>query len=133
MIPGRTRHPKLPARHAIMLVSLLLLSAPLRPAQAQMSTFNNGFNGTLSGDDMNAMMAAGEHLYGGSSVHNGAKTTWSNPNTGNRGNITVLQSFTRQGMQCRKVRYDNRVVNLQGVRSATVNWCKTPSGEWKIA
>ena len=116
----------------IMLSLLAVLSGRSLPASAQMSPFNNGFNGTLNGDDLNAMMIAGQRLYGRNSVHNGASTTWSNPKTGNRGTITVLQSFTEHGMQCRKVKYDNRVVNLEGVRSSTLNWCKTPKGEWKI-
>lgn len=121
------------AHWAIMLLLFLALFTPSRPSHAQMSPFNNGFNGTLNGDDVHAMMTAGQRLYGHNNVHNGAATTWSNPKTGNRGTITVLQSFTEQGMQCRKVKYDNRVVNLTGTRSYTLNWCRTPKGEWKIA
>jgi hypothetical protein len=39
-------------------------------------------------------------------VPDGASDEWFNPKTGNGGTITVLQSFTRDGMQCRKVRYE---------------------------
>ncbi len=103
------------------------------PSGAQMSPFLNQFDNTLNGDDMNAIMAAGQRLYGRADVADGASDTWANPKTGNRGTITVLQSFTHEGMTCRRVRYDNRVAGLANTRSYTLNWCKTPAGEWKIA
>ena len=41
---------------------LLCLGAPV--SRAQMMPFNNGFDGTLNGDDMKALMAAGSSFTG---------------------------------------------------------------------
>ena len=98
---------------------LLCLGAPV--SRAQMMPFNNGFDGTLNGDDMKALMAAGEQLYGQNQVADGASDTWSNASSGNGGTITVPQSLTQNGMQCRKVRYDIRLANPPTTRDYTVN------------
>jgi surface antigen len=103
------------------------------PSRAQISPFFNRFSGTLNEDDVKDLMAAGQRLYGQDVVSDGATDAWSNPKTGNSGTITVLQSFTRDGMQCRKVRYNNRIRNQPDTRIYTLDWCKTPQGVWKIA
>jgi surface antigen len=99
---------------------------------AQMSPFLNRFAGNLNGDDMNYMIAAGEQLYEKANVPNGASDRWLNPKSGNGGTITVLQSFTRDGMPCRKVRYNIRLARHTDTRPYTVDWCKTQGGVWKI-
>jgi surface antigen len=115
-------------------VSLCCLSAFVLAAglHAQMSPFFNRFAGNLNGDDMNYMIAAGEQLYGKGNVGDGASDTWLNPKSGNGGTITVLQSFARDGMPCRKVRYDVRLAGHTDTRSYTADWCKTPGGVWKM-
>jgi hypothetical protein len=110
-------------------LSIFMFAAALH---AQVSPFFNRFAGNLNGDDMNYMIAAGEQLYGKSNVADGASDTWLNPKSGNGGTITVLQSFTRDGMPCRKVRYDIRLAGHTDTRPYTVDWCKTQGGVWKM-
>jgi surface antigen len=79
------------------------------------------------------MSAAGRQLYDQPTVADGASGQWSNPKSGNNGTITVLQSFEKSGMTCRKMRYVIHLAKRTGPRTYTVNWCKTPSGEWKLS
>ena len=121
------------ARFAAVLLCCLCVSAFAVASRAQISPFFNRFSGSLNEDDVKDLMAAGQRLYGQDVVPDGATDTWSNPKTGNSGTITVLQSFTRDGMPCRKVRYNNRIKNQPNTRIFTLDWCKTPQGVWKIA
>jgi surface antigen len=100
-------------------------------SDAQVNPFLRGTG--LHGDDMALMRATASRLYQQDVVADGASDHWSNPKTGDSGTVTVLQSFEKSGMACRKVRYDIRVRTRAGQRSYTVNWCKTASGEWKVA
>jgi surface antigen len=116
------------------LPALLCLCLSLFPAtmQAQVNPFRNSRIG-LNDADLQAMNAAAARLYQQSTVSIGATDSWSNPNSGNGGLITVLQSFTKSGMPCRKVRYDIHLRTRRGTRSYTLNWCKTAGGAWKIS
>jgi surface antigen len=87
----------------------------------------------LNDADRRAMSAAAARLYQKDTVTNGATDTWSNPQSGNGGSVTVVQSFTKSEMPCRKVRYDVHLRSRRGMRSYTVNWCKTATGDWKIS
>jgi hypothetical protein len=100
-------------------------------SSAQVNPFQTGATG-LRGDDWKLMSAAASRLYQQDVVAEGTTGQWSNPKTGDSGAVTVLRSFERNGMACRKVRYDIRVRARSGQRSYTVNWCKTASGEWKM-
>ncbi|MCP4329354.1 MAG: hypothetical protein GY791_13055 [Alphaproteobacteria bacterium] len=62
----------------------------------------------------------------------GASESWSNPDSGNSGVVTLMQKFVRQGYPCQQISY---VLNMNGEsspRQYTVVWCKTEDGEWKI-
>jgi surface antigen len=98
-------------------------------SRAQMSPFLNDYENTLNGDDMAAISTASERLF---DQQDGASDTWSNPKSGNGGSITVINSFTRDGMQCRKIGYDVRIAGIPETHSYTFDWCKTSNG-WKIA
>ncbi len=120
-------------RFALLLVALSLAAVALPTiSEAQINPFQSSRTG-LRGDDLTLMSAAASQLYQQDTVTNGAEDHWSNPKTGNSGTVTVLQSFEKAGMACRKVRYVIRLRHVTGQRIYTVNWCKTASGEWKIA
>ena len=103
-------------------------------SQAQTNPFRSSRIGSgLTDEDRAAIAAAGRQLYAQPTVADGASDHWSNPKSGNGGTITVLQSFEKSGMACRKVRYDIRLAKRSGPRSYTLDWCKTPSGAWKIS
>lgn len=116
------------------LLALLCLCLSLFPAttQAQVNPFRTSRTG-LNDADLQAMNRAASRLYQQGTVSSGATESWSNPNSGNGGLITVLQSFTKLGMPCRKVRYDIHLSTRRGTRSYTVDWCKTAAGAWKIS
>jgi hypothetical protein len=101
-------------------------------SDAQINPFQSSRTG-LRGDDLTLMGNAASQLYQQDTVADGAASHWSSTKTGDSGTVTVLQSFEKEGMACRKVRYVIRLRGVTGRRTYTVNWCKTASGEWKIA
>ncbi len=114
----------------------IFLSLALHPtvSGAQVNPFQSSRIGTgLNNADRQAMGTAAQQLIRQDTVLDGASDKWSNPKSGNSGTITVLHSFTRSGMACRRVRYDFHLAQRANPRSYTVNWCKTPSGQWKVA
>ncbi len=116
------------------LLALLILSLCLFPVtpQAALNPFRTSRTG-LNDADLQAMNAAAARLYQQDTVANGATDRWSNPRSRNSGSITVLQSFTKSDMQCRRLRYDIHLHARQTTRSYTVNWCKTAAGVWKLS
>ncbi|MGH7152602.1 MAG: hypothetical protein ACREF3_01635 [Acetobacteraceae bacterium] len=122
-------------RLSVFALSLCLcLAVSLGTSHAQVNPFRSSRVGSgLNSEDFKTMNATAAQLYERESVADGTNDKWSNPKSGNGGTITVLQSFTRSDMQCRKVRYDIRLKARTGPRSYTVNWCKTPEGVWKLA
>lgn len=112
----------------------LCFAVSLGAANAQVNPFFSSRVGSgLNSEDFKVMNATAAQLYQRESVSDGTSDKWSNPKSGNGGTITVLQNFTRSHMQCRKLRYDIRLRARTGIRSYTVNWCKTPDGVWKLA
>ncbi len=119
-------------RSPVLLLAFCLGFLPVA-SDAQVNPFRTSRIGSgLSDQDLQMMGDAGARLYQHDTVAAGAKDQWSNPASGNSGTLTVLQSFTRHGMACRKVRYNIHLRARSTPRSYTVNWCKTPSGAWKI-
>lgn len=114
--------------------AVLCLSVIAWPSisDAQINPFQSSRTG-LRGDDLSLMNAAASQLYQQDTVGNGSASHWSNSKTGDSGTVTVLQSFEKEGMACRRVRYVIHLHGVMGQRTYTVNWCKTASGEWKIA
>jgi 17 kDa outer membrane surface antigen len=101
-------------------------------SDAQINPFQSSRTG-LRGNDLTLMNAAASQLYQQDTVTDGAASHWSNSKTGNSGTVTVLHSLEKAGMACRRVRYVIHLRGVTGQRDYTVNWCKTASGEWKIA
>ena len=61
---------------------------------------------------------------------NGATVEWKNEKTTSGGTITPLESFERQGAQCRKARVTTEHKLLKG--EGQYNFCKNPKGTWKL-
>ena len=119
------------SRALLALLCLWLSLFPTTP-QAALNPLRSSVTG-LNSADLRAMSAAASGLYQQDTVSDGATANWSNPKSGNSGSITVLQSFTMSDMQCRKLRYNIHLRRRRGMRSYTVNWCKTASGVWKLS
>lgn len=53
-----------------------------------------------------------------------------NPATGNFGSVPVIKDFTRQDSACRRV--ETFAQTKQARNRARWNFCKQPSGKWKV-
>ncbi|MFO1205899.1 MAG: RT0821/Lpp0805 family surface protein [Burkholderiales bacterium] len=60
----------------------------------------------------------------------GLTKEWKNPATGNFGSVRVIKDFTRQESECRRV--ETFAQTKQSRNRARWNFCKQPSGEWKV-
>lgn len=118
---------------AFSLATALLLGSFANAAFAQlvMPLMGNVFWPGLSQDDLDRMSAAGARLYEGGSI--GTVERWRNPDSNNAGEVKLIRSFESQGMPCRTLDYTVRFSSARTKLSRyVINWCKIPSGEWKI-
>lgn len=114
----------------LLLSILVLVNAAGTPAHAQgVSPFSKrgGLNFTdtdrkLLNQTRDVLLAA----KGGDPMRR-----WTNPKTGNTGVTTLMQSFTKQGLPCREIRYD---IDAKGQkRRFVIPYCRVKDGSWKIA
>ncbi|HBK09385.1 MAG TPA: hypothetical protein DDZ81_26575 [Acetobacteraceae bacterium] len=115
------------------LAASLILAGLHSAALAQINPFH-GYDGpTLSKQDLDTSQAATRKLLTDDQAEVGKSEHWEGTTSGNQGDITVLKSFTRQGMPCRTLRSDVRYKQTSArPRSFTLDVCRLPSGEWKI-
>ncbi len=110
---------------------VLLLSAA--PAFAQFSPFGSQRRASgLTKADSESLFAAAEQLNGKAGLAEGDAQDWSNPKSGNSGNVTATKLFTSGGLSCHALRYDITFKGNATPRTYKFNWCKTPAGDWKI-
>ena len=62
----------------------------------------------------------------------GETRSWSNPQTGHAGTVSVDRVFRQDGMPCHALRYAIIVAAGQTTQNYAFNWCRTETGEWKI-
>lgn len=60
----------------------------------------------------------------------GQTKEWKNSATGNFGSVKVIKDFTRQGSACRRVETFAQTKQIKN--RARWNFCRQPSGEWKV-
>ena len=115
----------------IVAVLLLCVAAPASYAQPFMPLMGNVFWPGLTQDDLDRMSSAGQRLYEGVSI--GTVERWRNPDSKNTGEVRLTRSFESQGMPCRTLDYTVRfATSATKLSRYVINWCKIPSGEWKI-
>jgi hypothetical protein len=114
----------------IMAGALTVISPNM--AKAQMINPFGKYNGpTLGKEDFKLARQSMERLLNEKAPTVGRYDTWSNTASGNHGKFTILEIFTSNGMPCRKVN-EHIFYQKSGVpRNFTLDFCKTPSGEWK--
>ena len=61
----------------------------------------------------------------------GTTATWSNPETGASGSITVINTYEEEGRRCRKTKFFNSARGLTG--TGIFRLCKVEDGTWKVA
>ena len=95
----------------------------------------NPFRGSgfqLGEGDAALLDAASRKLYLSEEVELNAVEAWENPETGNRGTVTLIEIFEHQGMPCRRLRHDIELRRTRDPFRFIVDRCKTSEGEWKI-
>lgn len=109
----------------------LVAAAAVTPAAAQVSPLGPGaFN--VPNSDLPLAGAAEAKLYD-TAVKVGAVETWTNPDTGDSGSVTLISTYERDGMGCRRIAH---VIKLRGVkpeREFVISRCRAADGSWKIA
>jgi surface antigen len=111
----------------------LILTGLHAAALAQINPFQGYSGPTLSKQDLDMSQAATRKLLTDDRGEVGKSEHWVGATSGNQGDITVLKSFTRQGMPCRTLRSAVRYKQKSAPpRSFTLDVCRLQNGEWKI-
>ena len=136
VVPGLERCRRVRIARALSVLSLLSLSQVPGAALAQINITGRGAPGIdLTKEDQDMLMEAGSRLRPDSTPI-GKSETWSNPESGNSGNVTLIERFRKKfqndDLPCQKVRHDLRNTKEDKSRTYVVDVCRLPSGEWKI-
>ncbi len=113
-----------------LLLAGLALAAVL-PANAQVNPYRSSAGAGLAASDFKMQDTAARRLLSYNNVQDGRSENWSNPRTGANGTITILNSFKKQDMLCRKVEFASQTKGRQEPRKTQIDWCQTPQG-WKV-
>jgi surface antigen len=110
--------------------AVLLAAAAVAPARSQISPLGpDGF--ALPRSDLTLLGAAEAKLYD-PATKVGATQRWSNPDTEDGGTVTLISTFERDGMACRRLAHNIKVHGLKGERQFVISRCHQPDGSWKI-
>jgi len=116
----------------LLLVSGVVLIVSAATVHAQINPFKGYRGPTLNKQDLALGGEAARKLLDNDQAEIGKSETWTNPDTGHRGTITVLGSFQRQGMACRSVKSLVEYKPPAKPRTLTLRFCRLPTGEWKL-
>jgi surface antigen len=90
----------------------------------------------LNQQDYADMKAAGDPLRNDESLPIGTMRAWSNPASGNRGTVTLLERFqyNYQGnkLPCRKLKYHIVLRSHSDPYNLALDFCRIAVGSWKI-
>lgn len=129
MLPFRSFARKRALSVAVGLV--VFFAATLASAQQALPMVGDPAWPGLAKDDIDRMSAAAARLYEGHSI--GTVERWRNPDSKDAGEVKLVRSFESHGMPCRTLDYTIRFATARNSPDHYVlNWCKIPSGEWKI-
>src|SRR5512147_1650435 len=103
-----------------------LLAAAVTPASAQVSPFGPGAF-SVPNSDAPLLRAAEAKLYD-PAAKVGAHEHWSNPETGDEGSVTLISTFERDGMACRRIAHLIKVRGNQVQRQFVISRCKAADG-----
>ena len=117
----------IPIKPIVLIVALF--ASQSSQAQGLMLGFES--NITLKQDDIDLIHQTVDQKINGKPV--GTTASWSNPNTGNSGTITLLKKHTVRGLRCEKVGY-TLMTTTRPVppEHYVLDSCLQPDGTWKI-
>jgi hypothetical protein len=84
---------------------------------------------SLGKDDLALMKAAARSGLDGKPA--GTVVPWSNPASGNSGQVTLIKNLQRKGRDCRENRYSVTLKSSPKPSSYVLTICKEPDGSWK--
>jgi surface antigen len=103
------------------------------PAGAQVGTFGWSPNEPrLTQDDKSMLWQSADALNEAPSPQSGESRTWSNPRSGNSGQVTLVRVFRSNDMPCHALHYSIMIGAGPTPRIYDLSWCRTPEGQWKI-
>ena|SRR5690242_5249830 len=125
-LPGR-RLPRSP-----LVAAALLLATPATAFAQYGTTFRNA--PMLSKSDVATIRTLVNEKLATQPI--GTTMAWSNPETENSGTVTLLDRFTSEGRNCRRIRYQMNPGPKQPSNVSTAAYaltsCQLPDGTWKF-
>ncbi|MEM7171640.1 MAG: hypothetical protein AAF530_15830 [Pseudomonadota bacterium] len=111
--------------------TVLSMLAVSWPAQAQLNPFRgSGFE--LTAQDVEEIGNAGRELFrDNEAAAVGDSVMWENPESGNKGTITIMDSFTYEDLPCFELKYTFELKKLAEPKTLLDKRCQVPDGQWK--
>ena len=112
---------------------VLVLTVGLLWAQttaAQINPFGDSLN--LKDSDIAMLQAAASALFQDDKAPIGRTESWSNPKTGNSGEVSLLQRFDHAGMPCKRLQHSIKQKGRADLVIYQFARCRTGDGSWKM-
>ena len=88
----------------------------------------------MTREDLDRQRAAAQSLLDKEPPPVGASASWSNPKSGARGRVTMVNARDARGRSpCRRMRYEVSTRGAAGPADMTFTICRMPDGAWKTA
>ncbi len=113
----------------VCIVVPLLATASSASAQWRY-LFPEGFS--MTKEDLNLQRTAAQFLLGKEPPPVGENASWSNPKTGARGTVTMVDARDARGRSpCRRIRYEVSTNRVKEPVNIDFTVCRAPDGKWK--
>jgi hypothetical protein len=110
-----------------VIAAFIMFAAVSAPVSAQLQLY--GFLPPLTQKDI-ALIREKTDDFGNRPA--GTTVEWSNPDSGNSGTVTLLQTFTNKDRPCEQILYVFNIKGETSPRNYTLVWCEVSKGEWRI-
>lgn len=115
-----------------MAIGLLLQGSG--PCVAQLSAFGWDPNtAELTDQDWHLLWEGIVSLNRAPSAAAGETRAWTNAASGNSGKVTLTRVFELKGMTCHTLNFAISYFEKPAPQDYNFNWCRTASGQWRIA
>ena len=100
-------------------------------AVAQVSPFDAEGGIQIERGDLTALTVAAQKLYDAKAPV-GTVDEWENPKSGNRGTVTLIDHFERDGGPCMRLGYTFIIKGRADPQNFALRQCLDTDGKWKI-